>query len=131
MEIGKVILFCEEYNFDPVLLPGITANERVQFNTMEDETFFYDLDGMFSSQREKIIHDYDFNIRSATDNKPYFFQFLRWKKFPDLVKTMGGKSTVFLELGYLITAVTFIQVIILALCRFSDWDLKGAINPGW
>ncbi len=115
MEIAKVILFCEEHNFDPVLLPGITANERVQFNTMEDETFFYDLDGMFSFQREKIIHDYDFNIRSATDNKPYFFQFLRWKKFPDLVKTMGGKSTVFLELGYLITAVTFIQVIILAL----------------
>lgn len=114
-EINKVKTFCDRYNFDPVLLPGVTARERGQFNTMEDEVFFSDLEGMFSSQREKIIHEYDFNIQPATDNKPYFFQFLRWKKLPDLVKTMGEKSTAFLELGYLIAVVTFIQVIILAL----------------
>ncbi len=114
MEINKVKTFCARYNFDPVLLPGITARERGQFNAMADEVFFNDLKGLFSSQREKIIRDYNFNIQPATDNKPYFFQFLRWHKLPDLVKTMGEKSTVFLELGYLISVVTFIQVIILA-----------------
>lgn len=114
-EINKVKTFCERYNFDPILLPGITTQERVQFNAMEDEVFISDMEGMFSSQREKIIHEYDFNIQPATDNKPYFFQFLRWKKLSGLVKTMGGKSTAFLELGYLIAVVTFIQVIIFAL----------------
>ena len=113
-EINKVKIFCDQYNFDPVLLPGITTQDRAQFNTMENNNSFSDLEGMFSSQREKIIHEYDFNIQPATDNKPYFFQFLRWKKFPDLVKTMGDKSSVFLELGYLILVVTLIQVIILA-----------------
>lgn len=114
-EINIVKTFCERYNFDPVLLPGITAQERVQFNAMEDEVFFSDLKGIFSSQREEIIQEYDFNIQAATDNKPYFFQFLRLKRLPYLVKTMGGKSTTFLELGYLIALVTFIQVIIFAL----------------
>jgi hypothetical protein len=114
-EINKVKLFCEQTNFDPLLLPGITTAERVQFNAMGDSDFFSDLEGMFGPQREKIIHEYDFKIQAPTDNKPYFFQFLRLEKLPYLVKNMGGKSTVFLELGYLISVVTFIQVIVLAL----------------
>ncbi len=114
-EINKVRAFCERYNFDPILLPGVANRERVEFNALADEAFFSDMKGLFSSQREKIIREYDFNIQPATDNKPYFFQFLRWKKLPDLVKTMGERSTVFLELGYLIAVVTFIQVIFLAL----------------
>jgi hypothetical protein len=133
-EINKVKTFCERYNFDPLLLPGITTQERVQFNAMEDEVFFSNLDGIFGSQREKIIHKYDFNIQSATDNKPYFFQFLRLKKLPNLVKTMGEKSTVFLELGYLIAVVTFIKVIILALLfiilPLFRLGLKGG-NKSW
>ncbi len=133
-EINKVKTFCERYNFDPVLLPGITAREREQFNAVEDEVFFSDPEGMFSSQREKIIQEYDFNIRPATDNKPYFFQFLRWKKLPDLIKTTGGKSTAFIELGYLIAVVTFIQVIIFALLfiilPLFRLGLKGG-NKSW
>jgi len=133
-EINKVKTFCERYNFDPLLLPGITTQERVQFNAMEDEVFFSNLDGIFGSQREKIIHKYDFNIQSATDNKPYFFQFLRLKKLPNLVKTMDEKSTVFLELGYLIAVVTFIKVIILALLfiilPLFRLGLKGG-NKSW
>lgn len=114
-DISRVKNFCELYNFDPILLPGITVQEKIQFNVMEDEVFFSELQGIFSFQREKIIYNYDFNIRAATDNKPYFFQFLRLTKLPDLVKTMGGHSATFLELGYMIALVTFIQVIILAL----------------
>ena len=114
-EIQKIKSFCEKYNFDPALLPGITAQDRVEFNSMEDDDFFYDLEGIFSAERENIIREYDFNIRPTTDNKPYFFQFLRWKKYPDMVANMGEKSIIFLELGYLILLVTFIQVILLAL----------------
>ena len=108
-------MFFYRFNFYPVLLPGISAQERMQFNALEDDVFFADLEGMFSFQRKKIIDQYDFNIKPATDNKPYFFQFLRWQKLPDLIKTMGKNETVFLELGYLIAMVTVIQVIILAL----------------
>ena len=52
MEINKVKRFCDRYNFDSVLLPGITARERVQFNALEDGVFFANLDGIFSSQRD-------------------------------------------------------------------------------
>ena len=114
-DIENIKLFCDKYNFDPILLPEIKTEDRVQYNTMEDGNFFYNLEGMFSAQRKKIINTYDFNIHPATDNKPYFYQFLRWKKFPNLIKSLGQKSTAYIELGYFIVVVTFIQVIILAL----------------
>jgi hypothetical protein len=133
-EILRVKSFCEQYNFDPVLLPGITAQERVQFNSMENDNFFTDLEGMFSSNRKKIVQEYNFNIQPTTDNKPYFFQFLRWKKYTNLVAAMGEKTIVFLELGYLIALVTFIQVIILALLfiilPLFKIGLKGG-NKAW
>jgi len=114
-DIENIRSFCRQYEFDPTILPGLNPEEKVQYHAMEDENFFYYLEGMFSAQREKIISEYDFNIQPATDNKPYFFQFLRWKKLPGFVRSMGQKSASFLELGYLIVVVTFIQVILLAL----------------
>jgi hypothetical protein len=114
-DIKNIRLFCEKYNFDPIVLPGIDQLDRTQYNIMENDNFFNYLDKIFSSQRNKTIDDYDFNIQPATDNKPYFFQFLRWKKLPEIIKNTGLKSTAFIELGYMIMVVTFIQVIILAL----------------
>lgn len=114
-EVSIVKEFCEQFNFDPVLLPRITAQEKEQFNIVEDENFFSDLEGMFGPQREKIVSGYNYNIRPPTDNKPYFFQFIQWENLSELIKTSGEKSVAFLELGYLIAVVTFIQVIILTL----------------
>ncbi len=72
-DIANIRSFCERYNFDPVLLPGVPAGEGVPYNSMEDETFFSTLEGMFGPERKAIRDAYDFNIRPATDNKPLFF----------------------------------------------------------
>ncbi|MEN8125036.1 MAG: hypothetical protein ABFR32_07870 [Bacteroidota bacterium] len=114
-EIRKIRSFCDHYEFDLTLLPGLDPSERSKFHTLEDEDLLYYLDGLFTTQREKIISEYDFNIQPATDNKPYFFQFLRWKKIPEMIKNIGVRSIPFVELGYLILIVTFVQVIFFAL----------------
>ncbi len=115
-EIESILNFCDENEFDITLIPGIDPIERSKYHMLENESLFNLLDGLIDDdQREKIIEGYDFNIAPATDNKPYFFQFLRWEKFDKLVKTMGLKSVPFLELGYLILIVTFIQVVLLTL----------------
>ncbi|MEN8186271.1 MAG: hypothetical protein ABFR05_03975 [Bacteroidota bacterium] len=114
-EIEKVRTFCSRYEFDLTLLPGLEPTERSQYHTLEDENFLHYLDGMFSLNREEIIRQYDFNIQPATDNKPYFFQFLRWKKLSKVMENLGVRSVPFVELGYLILIVTFVQVIFLAL----------------
>ena len=107
--------FCNNVYFDPLFLPGLSHSERSAYNGMSDTSFFSYMDEMLSANRRQFYKDYDFYIRPATDNKPYFSQFLKWKTLPRLATIFGGQSVPFLELGWLIAALTFFQLTLLAL----------------
>lgn len=129
-EIQMVREFCEEMNFDPLILPGITPEERSRYNKLEDESLFELTDSIISEDREKIYESYDFHLRPATDDKPYFSQFLRLKSLPHLQQLFGEQSASFFELGYLIVGVTFIQSLFLAvvLIILPLFWLKGQLK---
>lgn len=107
--------FCNKLYFDPVFLPGLSQEERTVYNGMNDTSFFVYMDELLSGKREKLYKDYDFYLRPATDDKPYFSQFLRWKSLPHLTSIFGTQSVPFLELGWLISVMTFFQLSLLAL----------------
>lgn len=113
-EIQRVRDFCQELFFDPLLLPGIQPKERQTFNMIGDEDFFYYVDGILAGKPE-IIEDYGFMISPATDDRPYFSQFLKLSQLRRLSETFGGDQLPFLELGYLIVIVTLVQSAILAM----------------
>ncbi|MFN4763183.1 hypothetical protein ACKGJN_08690 [Gillisia sp. Q332] len=113
-EVQAVRDFCDRLYFDPMLLPGITPKERNQYNMLEDQALFSLTDSIISGNRENIYENYDFHLRPATDDKPYFSQFLRLKSLPHLQEIFGNQSASFIELGYLIVGVTFIQSLLLA-----------------
>ena len=106
--------FCRELRFDPALLPGLRAEERMRFNALQDERLFRYLDELLSPSRERFIADYAFNIEPATDDRPYFSQFLRWQSIPELVRLYGGRTFPFLEAGYLLVLMTLLQVAVAA-----------------
>ncbi|MFB3134095.1 MAG: spermidine synthase-like protein, partial [Rhodothermales bacterium] len=114
-EIQNIRQFCTLRAFDPLLLPGLTPNERDHFNQMQDDQFFAYVDQLLSPDREALYATYDFAIAPATDNRPYFAQFLRWKTLPRLVEEFGNQTMPFLEIGYLIVGVTLIQIVLAAL----------------
>ena len=103
-------------NFDPVLLPGIEEYEREKFNRLQDNSLYSMLDKILLSkeEREKLYTEYPFNIKPATDNQPYFSQFLEWSTIPLLAELFGNQSVPFFEVGYLLMYLTFIQITILA-----------------
>ena len=106
--------FCNNYFFDPLLLPGLKAEERAAYNGLSDSTIFTYTDELLSGNRDKLYNEYDFHIRPATDDKPYFSQFLRWKSLPHLAGVYGSQNVSFIELGWLISAFTFLQISLLA-----------------
>jgi hypothetical protein len=116
-EIDSIRSFCERMNFDPVILPGITIEERERFNKLQDKSLYSMFDSIFRSkaEREKLYAEYPFNIRSATDDQPYFSRFLQWKTIPLLTDLFGNQSVPFFEIGYLILYLTFVQITILAI----------------
>ena len=111
-ETQRIRDFCNQMSFDPAILPDIKQSERAQFNILQDDLFFEYIDRIMSSKRAGLYSEYDFNIRPATDNRPYFSQFLRWQSLPHLAKLFGDRALPFFEIGYLIVMLTFVQIAI-------------------
>lgn len=114
-DIGQIRSFCERLQFDPALLPGLQAQERIRYHAPADPLFFDNLDSLFSpSRRRELYNSYDFNLRPVSDNRPFFSQFLRWQSIPHLIRLFGERTVPFLELGYLIVLVSFGQMAVAA-----------------
>jgi len=116
-EIDSIKSFSSRMNFDIVLLPEITNEERERFNKLQDTSIYSMFDRILQSKEErlKLYTEYPFNIKPATDNQPYFSQFLEWRVIPLLADLFGNQSVPFFEVGYLLLYLTFIQIIVLGI----------------
>ena len=106
---------CAKLFFDPLLLPHLDKEERQIHNSLADESFFETFSSILSEDREAVYSDYAFKLQPPTDNKPFFYQFLRWSYLPALVETFGLQGAPFFELGSLILAINLVLLGILAL----------------
>jgi SAM-dependent methyltransferase len=113
-EIEAIRGFCRTMFFDPVILPGLVEGERTRYNDIDDRSFFGYVDEILASDRRILFDEYDFRLRPASDNRPYFSQFLRWRTVPHLRGLFGDRALPFLEVGYLFVVVTFIQIFLAA-----------------
>ncbi len=113
VEIQRAVDFCDEMMFDPALLPGSEVHSRMVYNMLQDDDFFGYLDRILSPEtHDQFLAGYDFNINPATDNRPYFSQFLKLKTIPGLTADFGDESLPYFELGYLIVVLTLAQILI-------------------
>ena len=132
-EIENIRTFCDKMYFDPVFLKGIREDERSRYNHLQDESFFHLADKMISPERKILYREYDFNIKPARDSKPYFSQFLKPGRLNKFREVFGSSSVPFLETGYLIVFITFIQitfaaVILILLPLFAlKWRKEGIL----
>jgi len=135
-ETEKIRTFCKEMNFDPVILPGLIQEERERFNKLQDDSFYRMIDKILSSkdERESVYSNYSFNIKPATDNQPYYSQFLQLKSIPILAELFGSNAVPFFEVGYILLYITFLQIIfisfVLIIIPLFKFGWKGE-NRSW
>lgn len=103
--------FCQAKGFDQTL--ELTKEHIETYNSFEDEGSFKMIRAMFEPDHGKLIKAYSFNISMPTDDKPYFYQFLKIRRMAKQWEQLGARAA-FLELGYLIVLVTLVQVMVLA-----------------
>lgn len=108
-QIDALRRFCQERSLDPCYFPGITAEETNRFTVLQDPIYLKAAQSILSSKRDKFYRDYLFEIRPSTDDRPYFFQFFKWKSLPRLIEGMGREWIPFVEWGYLILVATIVQ----------------------
>jgi len=110
-QIGTVKKFIEERLFDPIWYPGISSKEVNRYNILNEPYYYEASQRILSEGRKDFYQDYLFYVRPATDDRPYFFHFFKWKSLPYLLKTLGRAWIPFMEWGYIILIATLIQAI--------------------
>ena len=60
---------------------------------------------------DKFKTEWMYDIRPATDDKPYFHNFFKWKSLPWMIDTYGNHWFRRLELAYVILVILFVVVV--------------------
>ncbi len=128
IHIDRAQSFCEEHQFDQVLLAGVPIEDRNRYDHSQDTSFYLYLDEIVAPARKDFYSQYDFNIQPATDDQPYFFQNLKWKSFSKLFQSFGWRGVGFFELGYLLVFFTLASVMFLALILILLPLLRRKVN---
>jgi spermidine synthase len=113
--IQRIKSFTESMLFDPLLLPGLSMEERSRFNFLEDDQFFAYIDQIVAGNRDEFLNQYTYYIGPAKDDKPYFSRFVRSSGLFDLMQENTDDELFLPELGYLIVWITLIQGTLLAI----------------
>ncbi len=108
-EAAAVRAFCRERRFDVSWLPGLGAAEANRFAVLDRDYFHEAAAAILGPDREAFLARYKFFIGPATDDRPNFRHFFRWRSLPEFLRlrTRGGAPLA--DWGYLAQAATLAQ----------------------
>lgn len=112
--IADLKAFSRERSFDLVYYPGMSRDEANRYNQLQEPWFFEAVSRLLGPARAEFMDDYKFNIRPASDDRPYFSHFLKWKTLPELLALRNRGGMPLLEWGYLVLIVTLVLALLVS-----------------
>ncbi|MDF2689657.1 MAG: spermidine synthase, partial [Microvirga sp.] len=139
-EIARIRTFVEARSFDVAWYPGMKEAVANRFNRLPEPSLFRAATALLGPEREQFLQNSKFHVRPATDDRPYFFRFLKLKLLPELfaLRAQGGLAQA--DMGYLVVLATLAQSAIaslvlillpLAALRGPPTRSKSAIAVRW
>jgi len=111
-QIENARTFAAGRSFDLVHVPAITPDETNTFHVLDEGPVYYRCaQQILSENREEFYDTYAYEIRPATDDRPYFFDFFKWRSLPHMIRTLGHNWLIFSEWGYLVLVATLLQAL--------------------
>ena len=135
-EIDRLRAFTRQRSFDVAYYPGIDAGQANRFNVLEAPYFHDGAKALLGPGRKAFIGRYKFDLRPGKDDRPYFFDFFKWRSLPELMALRRQGTAALIEWGYLILIATLAQAVVLgALLILAPLLVlakgrQGAPNPG-
>jgi len=127
-EVERLERFCDERFFDTAYYDGLTMSQTNRYSILESPLFFEGAQALVQN-REQFYRGYKFDIRPATDDRPYFGHFFKWGTLKEIYSLRGSGGLHLLEWGYLVLAASLLQavvasvvLILLPLLRFRRAD---------
>jgi lysylphosphatidylglycerol synthetase-like protein (DUF2156 family) len=107
--------FAEINSFDAVYTPGLQAQDANRYNLVERPYLYEGAQALLSPRAADFVRDYKFAIAPATDDRPYFGNFFRWRSLPELWRLRAQGGAVLLDSGYLLLLGALVQALPLTL----------------
>ena len=95
--------------FDLVHLPGMEADEANRYNVMDRPWSHEAAVRLLGPGRAEFIRGYKFDIRPATDDRPYLWSFFRWAHAPEILSLSREGGVGLLAIGYLALPAALVQ----------------------
>ncbi len=126
-QIKNARVFASENSFDLVHVPGIEPYQINKFDVLDEPYYYNAAQAILSENRETFYDGYDYYIKPATDDRPYFFDFFKFRSLPKMIKALGRRWLVFSEWGYIVLFANLVQAVITStiLILLPVWICKG------
>ncbi len=114
-EVKRVLDFCRERSFDVDFHPAIQPHEVNRFNLLEEPFLYEGTAALLGSERRSFMDQYKFYIEPATDDRPYFFHFFKWRILREAWDARGRGGLALMEWTYPILLITLGQAALASL----------------
>jgi SAM-dependent methyltransferase len=104
--------FAADRAFDVVHTPGMAHAEANRYNRLERAWFHDGVTALLGPEAGRFVARYKFDIAAATDDRPYFFNFFRWRTFREALQLRDRGGAALIEWGYLVPAATLVQAVL-------------------
>jgi hypothetical protein len=107
--------FAEKLAFDLGWHPGMPREAADRFNLLGEPVLFDDVAALTGPDRAAFVANYAFDIRPATDDRPFFLDFFRWRALPALWAAARQGDAGLLDWGWPLQLATLGLAILFAL----------------
>ncbi|MGK9232962.1 hypothetical protein KXS07_15020 [Inquilinus limosus] len=101
-DVAAIRAFAEARAFDVAWYPGMSAAEANRFTRLAEPSLHEVAAALLGPARQRFLDDYGFDIAPATDDRPYFFRFVKWRLLPELWALRGQGGLTQADAGYLV-----------------------------
>jgi hypothetical protein len=114
-DIAAIKAFCAARSFDVAFYPGMRREEANRYNVVDAPDLFDGATALLGPDREAFLRDYKFHVAPATDDRPHFFHFFKWRTWTELMGLKGQGGLPLLEWGYPVLVATLAQAVVASL----------------
>ena len=111
-EIDRIRAFAASRSFDTAWFSGMRAGDANRYNRLQEPYVYRAAVALLGDDAGEFMARYKFDIEPATDGRPYFFHFFRWRTLPEV---LALRTAGLLEWGYLVLVATLLQAAALGL----------------
>ena len=101
-ELAAARAFAAGRGFDLDYDPGAPTAVAGRFNTLAGSSLHDDALALLGPGRAAFVAGYKFDLRPATDDRPYFFDFVRWRALPELLAVGRRGDAALVDWGHLV-----------------------------